>query len=98
MHGWAVRPEPKTRLPVPPDVSIARLYHDTILHSAPQLEFLISQSGANHILLGTDYPFDMGMMDPVRFVRRLKIDDGQKNAILTGNPSRLLDDVGAQRG
>ncbi len=94
MHGWAVRPEPKSRLPVPPNVSIARLYHDTILHSAPHLEFLISQSGSNHILLGTDYPFDMGMMDPVRHVRGLKIGETQKDAILTGNPSRLLDNVG----
>lgn len=90
MHGWAVRPEPKSKLPVPPNVSIARLYHDTILHSAPHLEFLISQSGANHILLGTDYPFDMGMMDPVRHVRSLKIDDALKDAILAGNPARLL--------
>lgn len=91
MHGWAVRPEPKTRLPVPPNVSIARLYHDTILHSAPHLEFLVSQSGASHVLLGTDYPFDMGMMDAVRYVRSLKLDDGQKDAILASNPSRLLE-------
>jgi aminocarboxymuconate-semialdehyde decarboxylase len=90
MHGWAVRPEPKERLPVPPNVSIARLYHDTILHSAPHLEFLISQSGASHILLGTDYPFDMGMMDPVRHVRSLKIAEAQQQAILAGNPARLL--------
>ena len=90
MHGWAVRPEPKERLPVPPTVSIARLYHDTILHSAAHLEFLIGQSGAGHILLGTDYPFDMGMMDPVRFVKGLKIEDAQKEAILRANPARLL--------
>ncbi len=90
MHGWAVRPEPKANLPVPPNVSIARLYHDTILHSAPHLEFLIGQSGANHILLGTDYPFDMGMMDPVRYVRSLKITGDQQHAILAGNPDRLL--------
>jgi aminocarboxymuconate-semialdehyde decarboxylase len=91
MHGWAVRPEPKERLPVPPGMSIARLYHDTILHSAPHLEFLISQSGANHILLGTDYPFDMGQMDAVRHVRALAIGEAQQHAILAGNPARLLD-------
>ncbi len=90
-HGWAVRPEPKTRLPVPPNVSIARLYHDTILHSAPHLEFLISQSGANHVLLGTDYPFDMGMMDAVRYVRSLNVADTVKSAILEANPARLLE-------
>jgi aminocarboxymuconate-semialdehyde decarboxylase len=75
---------------VPPNVSIARLYHDTILHSAPHLEFLVSQSGASHVLLGTDYPFDMGMMDAVRYVRGLALDDDQKDQILAGNPARLL--------
>lgn len=93
-HGWAVREEAKKRLPVPPDVSIARLYHDTILHSAPHLEFLISQSGANHILLGSDYPFDMGMLDCVRFVKGLQIDEDQRERILIGGPQALLGDVG----
>src|SRR5262249_5136905 len=87
MHGWAVRPEPKTRLPGPPAVSTRRLYHDTTLPSAPHLEFLISQAGASHILLGSDYPFDMGMMDGVRFVKRLKVADADKDAILAHNPA-----------
>jgi aminocarboxymuconate-semialdehyde decarboxylase len=54
------------------------------------LEFLVSQSGASHVLLGTDYPFDMGMMDAVRYVRGLALDDDQKDQILAGNPARLL--------
>lgn len=94
MHGWAVRPEPKGSLTVPPDVSIARFYHDTILHSAPHLEFLIGQAGASHIVLGSDYPFDMGMLDCVRHVRRLGVVDAVKSQILIDNPARLLSGTG----
>ena len=89
-HGWNVRPEPKKALPVPPDMSIARFYHDTILHATPQLEFLISQAGPDHVVLGSDYPFDMGMMDCARFVNRANIPDDHKAAILSRGPARLL--------
>lgn len=90
VHGWAVRPEPKASLPVPPEVSIRRFYFDTILHSGPALEFLIGQAGASHVVLGSDYPFDMGQLDCVRFVRPLAAADGVHIAILTENPLRLL--------
>jgi aminocarboxymuconate-semialdehyde decarboxylase len=89
-HGWAVRPEPKVSLPVPPKISIARFYHDTILHSAPHLEFLIGQAGASHIVLGSDYPFDMGMLDCVRFVHSLSVPESVRSMILSANPRRLL--------
>ncbi len=91
VHGWGVRPEPKQHLANnPPDISIARFYHDMILHSAPHAEFLISQAGASHVLLGSDYPFDMGMMDCARFVKRLDISDADKRMILSDGPARLL--------
>jgi aminocarboxymuconate-semialdehyde decarboxylase len=75
---------------VPPEASIARFYHDTILHSAPHLEFLIGQAGASHIVLGSDYPFDMGMLDCVRFVHSLSVPEEVRNTILRENPRRLL--------
>ena len=90
MHGWEVRPEPKVSLPVDPAASIGRFYHDTILHSAAALEFLIGQAGADHIVLGSDYPFDMGELDCVRFVRSLSVPEEVRSAILSENPARLL--------
>ncbi len=89
-HGWAVRPEPKKNVPQQPKNIIGRFFYDTILHSAPTLEFMIAQAGSDHVLLGSDYPYDMGMMDCVRHVRGLKISDADKASILGSRAETLL--------
>jgi aminocarboxymuconate-semialdehyde decarboxylase len=89
-HGWQVRPEPQARLKTPPDASLDRLFFDTILHGRPALEFLISSCGASRVLLGSDYPFDMGTLDCVRQVRALAIPEGDKATILGGAAVALL--------
>ena len=50
---------------------MARLYYDTIVHSPRALEFLIETVGPEHVLLGSDYPFDMGELDCVARVKSL---------------------------
>ena len=51
----------------------------------------MSLYGADHILLGTDYPYDMGMQDPVGFVESsTNLDQKQKAAIAGGNAAQLL--------
>jgi aminocarboxymuconate-semialdehyde decarboxylase len=89
-HGWAVRPEPKKNVPEQPKDIARRFYYDTILHSAPVLEFMIEHVGADRVMLGSDYPYDMGMMDCVAHVRGLKISDADKDMILTKRAETLL--------
>ena len=89
-HGWKVRPEPKKNVPQQPKNILGRFMYDTILHSGETLEFLIKRAGADHVLLGSDYPYDMGMMDCVAHVRGLKISDADKAAILGGHAETLL--------
>jgi aminocarboxymuconate-semialdehyde decarboxylase len=89
-HGWAVRPEPKKNVPAQPKDIAQRFYYDTILHSAPVLEFMIAHVGADRVMLGSDYPYDMGMMDCVAHVRGLKISDADKDTILTKRAEALL--------
>ena len=69
LHAYNMRAEPKARLRGSPEESIARLYHDTITHSPRALQFLIDTVGEDHVLLGSDYPFDMGNFDCVARVR-----------------------------
>jgi aminocarboxymuconate-semialdehyde decarboxylase len=90
-HGYDVRPEAKVNLEAPPEQSIARLFYDTILHSKPTLEFLISSAGAGHVLLGSDYPFDMGNLDCVARVEALAIPAPERDLIVGGYAERLLD-------
>ncbi len=89
-HGWQVRGEPKVNLKVPPEASIRRFYYDTILHAAGPLEFLVGAVGAAHVLLGSDYPFDMGTLECARQVKALKVAQADRDVILGGGAAALL--------
>lgn len=89
-HGWHVRPEPQAKLKVAPDASLATLYYDTILHARPQLECLLSLVGTSRVVLGSDYPYDMGTFECARQVTALAIPDADKAKILNRTPLTLL--------
>jgi aminocarboxymuconate-semialdehyde decarboxylase len=89
-HGWSVRPEGKVNLKHKPEDSIRRLYFDCILHSEPALRYLVETFGADHVLLGSDYPFDMGMLDCVSQVRALGVPAQDRDTILGAAAVRLL--------
>ena len=97
VHGWSVRPEPKQFLDKDPSESLAHMYHDTILHSEAALQFLIGSAGASHVLLGSDYPFDMGYFDGVQQVRSLSISASDQALILGDSASALLGMTSATR-
>jgi len=89
IHGWNVRPEPKQFLARGPAESLGRIYYDTILHSDAALQFLIGSVGADRVMLGSDYPFDMGYYEGVRQVRSLSIPKHEQELIL-GETARTL--------
>jgi aminocarboxymuconate-semialdehyde decarboxylase len=93
-HGWQVRPEPRSTLEAPPDALLDRLYFDTIVHSQSALEFLVSSVGASRVLLGSDYPYDMGTPDCVRQVRAMSLAEPDEATILGRAARALLDTVG----
>ncbi len=89
-HGYKVRPEPKVKLQEPPGASFDKLYFDTILHAKPPLEFLVSSVGPARVVLGSDYPYDMGTLECVRQVRALSISQSDKDTILRRGPLALV--------
>jgi aminocarboxymuconate-semialdehyde decarboxylase len=91
VHGWRVRAEPKHNLSKPPSDALQRFYFDTIVHSREALEFLVGSAGAARVLLGSDYPFDMGTPDGVSQVRGLAVAAADQETILGGAALRLLD-------
>jgi len=70
-HGYKVRPEPKEKVHQPPRAFLKNLYFDTITHNPDALRYLIAFAGSDHVLLGSDYPYDMGDPDPVETVSKL---------------------------
>lgn len=75
----------------PPSELLRLLYYDTVLHDPGPLMFLVGQVGADHVVMGTDYPFPMGDPRPVETVQGVPgITDEQRELILGGNVERLL--------
>ncbi|MND06463.1 Amidohydrolase [compost metagenome] len=54
------------------------------------LEYLIENFGAEHVLLGSDYPYDMGDPEPVASLRAARIGAEQIDRIARANACKLL--------
>jgi aminocarboxymuconate-semialdehyde decarboxylase len=87
-HGF--QPQASARLRESPEDSIRRFYFDTLTHDDQLLRALIDYVGSDHVLLGSDYPFDMGDARHVDTVRALGLPPDVEEAILGGNGERLL--------
>ena len=91
-HAHPLRPDMQRHLPkdkIPTDY-LKRFYFDTVVFTDHQLEYLVKVFGADHILMGTDYPYDMAEVDPVGHVNSADLSDSEKAAIIGGNAAKLL--------
>jgi aminocarboxymuconate-semialdehyde decarboxylase len=88
-HGWKVRSETK-HLANAPSSYLRRFTYDTISHSKPVMEFVISQVGADRVMIGSDYCFDMGYERPLALIEELRLGTAQRNMILGGTAAKLL--------
>jgi aminocarboxymuconate-semialdehyde decarboxylase len=89
-HGFDVRSETHAIIKQPPSTFLSRFYFDTITHANVPLRFLIDLVGKDHVLIGTDLPFDMA---DTCFTERLsfaKLETGTANAIQSQNATRLF--------
>jgi aminocarboxymuconate-semialdehyde decarboxylase len=94
-HGFAVRPEARERAR-DPLAHLGRLFYDTIVFDPLILRHLVESVGASQVVLGTDYPFDMGEEAPVAFVRQAGLAVPDCDAILNA-ADRLIHGEGVQR-
>jgi len=59
--------------------------------SAPSLRLALDQVGADHLVMGSDYPHLLGSIErSVSSIEALDISTEQKDAIFSGNAGRLL--------
>jgi len=89
-HGWSVRPEGPAAIPRPPREYARQIYVDSLTHSHANLRLILSELGADRVVIGSDYPFDMGADDPVGFVAGAGLDPATREAIEGGNALRFL--------
>lgn len=90
-HGWKVRPEPRTHITdAGPRQFFGTLYFDSLTHDALSLEMLGRRMGWDHVVLGSDYPFDMASTDPVAGVEAVGLDPADLSLVLEQNANRFL--------
>jgi len=89
-RGFEIRGECKV-ISRPPSGYLRRFTYDTISYSEPIMDYLVGLVGAERIMMGSDYCFDIAYNDPVKIVNGMKsVNDGQRQQILWGNAARLL--------
>jgi aminocarboxymuconate-semialdehyde decarboxylase len=88
-HGWNVIPAAKKSAQAP-SAYLHRFMYDTIAHSKPLMEYIISQVGVERIMLGSDYCFPVGYERPVEVVEELRLNSDQRKMILGGTAAKLL--------
>src|SRR6202163_4569062 len=83
--NWAIHPEFAD-----PEKSFRRLYFDTVLFEPLALRFLCDVVGTDRVMLGSDYPFGIGDLDPCGVVDRTRLTAAERSAILGGNAARIF--------
>jgi aminocarboxymuconate-semialdehyde decarboxylase len=95
-HAWTIRPDARDCAEVPSSY-LRRIWYDALVYTPRALVHLVEAAGADKVVLGTDYPFDMGVADPVERATAAGLPAADLTAILSGNAAGLFD-IGPFRG
>lgn len=89
-HAWGAREDSHAGLPKPPTHYLRKIWFDNVVFSTHQLEYLIKVYGADKIVMGTDYPYDMADYDPVEHLRATGLTGEDLAKVAGGNAAKLL--------
>jgi aminocarboxymuconate-semialdehyde decarboxylase len=90
-HGWGVRPEARRFLAEKgPHHYFSTLYFDSLTHDVLSLKMLGQRVGWDHVVLGSDYPFDMASADPVGGVEAVRLSEEETAMVLEENAGHFL--------
>jgi aminocarboxymuconate-semialdehyde decarboxylase len=90
-HAWGARSDAHGNLPKPPSFYLKKIYLDTIVFTPEQLAALVALFGVEKLLLGTDYPYDMGEYDPIGHIASVaSFTEADRAAIAGGNAKALF--------
>lgn len=90
-HAWRARADTRTVIKRKPSSYLKKFYFDTITHDPVMLGRLVEQYGADHVVLGTDYPYDMADDDPLGTLAQVKkLPKAARDLVAGGNAVKLL--------
>lgn len=88
-HAWRVRPDARG-CARPPGSYLRQLYFDSLVHDPYVLRELVRVAGSDRVLLGSDFPFDMGAEDPLAALRAAGLPERDAHAVSGANAAALL--------
>lgn len=88
-HAWRMRPDAHG-CARPPSSYLKQLWFDSLVHDPAVLRHLVSVAGPERIVLGSDFPFDMGDPDPLAALHAAALPEAAFHAIRSGNATALL--------
>ncbi|MEU1472896.1 amidohydrolase family protein [Streptomyces sp. NPDC005761] len=89
-HAWSARSDAGAGCAHLPSSYLKRIHFDSLVHDARVLGSLIEVAGADRVMLGSDFPFDMGTEDPVGALRAAGLSESDFDAVRGGNAATLL--------
>ncbi|MFI9769664.1 amidohydrolase family protein [Streptomyces sp. NPDC052415] len=89
-HAWSARSDAGAGCAHRPSSYLKRLYFDSLVHDPAVLRELVRAAGPGQVLLGSDFPFDMGTQDPVGALRAAHLPEADFEAVRGGNATALL--------
>ncbi|MBA2379458.1 MAG: amidohydrolase [Blastocatellia bacterium] len=82
-HGFKVRPDLcAADNPHNPRKYLERMYFDSLVHEPAMLKMLLALAGPEHVMLGTDYPFPLGELEPGKLIDEMSFDDATREKLL----------------
>lgn len=88
-HAWQLR-EDARGCAEPPSAYLRRMWFDALVYTPRALRHLVEEVGADRVVLGTDFPFDMGVDDPVARLDAAGLPAADRAAVAGGNALDLL--------
>jgi aminocarboxymuconate-semialdehyde decarboxylase len=74
----------------PPSRYLKNLYFDNLVYRVETVEYLKRMVGADHIMVGTDYPYTLGDWMAVEKIEQMNCTEAEREAMLHGNARKLL--------
>lgn len=93
-NGYRDFAECRQHIDALPSTYLKRLHYDTVSFSGPALRMVRELVGADHMVMGSDYPHMLGSIDrAVSSITGLDIPESDKQAIFSGTALRILNNV-----
>ena len=93
-NGWRDFPECRAKIDELPSTYLKCLYYDTVNFNPHMLMMVRDMIGADHMVMGSDYPHLLGSIDrAVSSIETLNISEAEKQSIFSGTALSILQNI-----